>query len=73
MQTEAGQQVREQRRLAELRAILVQALIDEVDGRFADAVSEALQDIVEGRSDPYSSAEALVKRLVADEAESAED
>ena len=66
--TEAGKQLREQRRLAELRAILVQALIDEVDGRFAGAVSAALQDIVDGRSDPYTSAEELVKKLVAGDA-----
>ena len=50
--------------MAELRSILVQALIDEVDTRFADRVSAKLQDIVEGRADPYSSAEALVRSLV---------
>jgi hypothetical protein len=50
--------------LAELRAILVQALIDEVDTRFAERVSEKLRDIVEGRADPYSSAESLVRSLI---------
>jgi LAO/AO transport system kinase len=68
MTTEAGRRQRKQRRLAELRAILVQALIDEVDGRFADAVSAALEDIVQGRSDPYTSSEELVKKLIAGEA-----
>ena len=50
--------------MAELRAILVQALIDEVDTRFADRVNEKLRDIVEGRADPYSSAESLVRSLM---------
>lgn len=62
--TETGRAIRAQRRLAELRAILVQALIDEVDTRFADRVSEKLRDVVEGRADPYSSAEALVRALL---------
>ena len=47
--------------MAELRSILVQALMDEVDTRFADRIAEKLRDIVEGRADPYSSAEALVR------------
>lgn len=64
MTTEAGRAMREQRRLAELRAILLQALVDEVDARFADAVGEKLRDIVEGRTDPYTSAEALVRTLL---------
>jgi LAO/AO transport system kinase len=63
MTTDAGRATRERRRLAELRAILVQALVDEVDARFADEVAERLRDIVEGRTDPYSSAEALVRSL----------
>ena len=68
--TDAGRVIREQRRLAELRAILVQALIDEVDSRFADQVAAKLDDIVQGRSDPYTSAEALVARLVGDDSHS---
>ena len=64
MTTETGQAIREARRMAELRAILVQALVDEVDTRFAARVSERLRDIVEGRSDPYSSAEALVREAI---------
>ena len=64
--TEAGQSIREQRRMAELRAILVQALMDEVDTRFADRIAEKLRDIVEGRTDPYTSAEALVREAVRD-------
>ena len=63
MTTDAGRAIREQRRLAELRAILVQALVDEVDERFSEEVNERLRDIVEGRADPYSSAEALVRSL----------
>ena len=63
MTTEAGRAIREQRRLAELRAILVQALVDEVDSRFSDEVAEKLRDIVEGRADPYTSAETLVRSL----------
>jgi LAO/AO transport system kinase len=58
--TEAGRAIREQRRVAEFQAILYQALIDEVDARFAEQVSARLQDVVDGRADPYSSAEALV-------------
>ena len=64
MTTEAGRAAREARRRAELRHILVQRLIDEVDTRFADAVDEKLRDILEGRSDPYSSAEALVREAI---------
>lgn len=62
--TDAGKEIREQRRTAELRAILVQALVDEVDVRFAAKVSEKLRDILDGRADPYSSAEALVRELI---------
>lgn len=62
--TDAGKEIREQRRTAELRAILVQALVDEVDARFAAKVSEKLRDILDGRADPYSSAEALVRELI---------
>jgi len=68
--TEAGQAIREQRRVAEFRAILYQALIDEVDARFAEQVSERLQDVVDGRADPYSSAEALVAGAMGKESES---
>lgn len=60
MTTEAGRAIREQRRVAEFRAILYQALIDEVDARFAEQVTARLQDVVDGRADPYSSAEDLV-------------
>ena len=40
--------------------------MDEVDERFADRVSDKLCDILEGRADPYSSAEALVAELLDD-------
>ncbi|MGB5267626.1 MAG: methylmalonyl Co-A mutase-associated GTPase MeaB [Polyangiales bacterium] len=59
--TEAGQAIQAQRQVAEFRAILYQALIDAVDVRFAQQVSEKLRDIIDGRADPYSSAEALVR------------
>jgi hypothetical protein len=36
-------------------------LIDEVDARFAAQVSEKLQEVVDGKVDPYSGAEALVR------------
>jgi len=62
--TEAGRAIREQRRVAEFRAILYQALIDEVDERFSERVSEQLRDVVEGRTDPYSAAEALVRGVI---------
>jgi LAO/AO transport system kinase len=62
--TETGRAIQEARRMAELRTILVQALIDAVDTRFADRVSEKLQDILEGKADPYSSAEALVRDAI---------
>jgi len=61
MTTEAGRGIREQRRVAEFQAILYQALIDEVDARFAAQVSKKLQDVVDGQVDPYSGAEALVR------------
>ncbi len=61
MTTEAGRGIREQRRVAEFQGILYQALIDEVDARFAAEVSEKLQDVVDGQLDPYSGAEALVR------------
>jgi len=61
MTTEAGRALREQRRVAEFRAILYESLIDEVDARFAAQVSEKLQEVVDGKVDPYSGAEALVR------------
>ena len=61
MTTEAGRDLREQRRVAEFRAILCESLIDEVDARFAAQVSEKLQEVVDGKVDPYSGAEALVR------------
>lgn len=64
--TDTGRRLGEQRRIAEFRAILYQALIDEVDLRFADRVTERLQDILDGRADPYSSAEALVRAVLGD-------
>jgi LAO/AO transport system kinase len=67
--TEAGRQIREQRRVSEFRAILYQALIDAVDVRFAEEVTEKLQEVVDGRADPYSSAEALVRSAVGDASE----
>ena len=62
--TEAGREIQANRRMAELRAILVQALIDEVDARFADRVSAKLEEILEGRADPYTCAEALVREAI---------
>lgn len=59
--TEAGRVIQASRRVAEFRAILYQALIDEVDARFAEQVRQKLQDVVDGQADPYSSAEALVR------------
>jgi putative protein kinase ArgK-like GTPase of G3E family len=70
MTTEAGRGIREQRRVSEFQAILYQALIDEVDARFAEQVSEKLQDVVDGRVDPYSGAEALVRGAIGDETKS---
>ncbi|MFA9472446.1 MAG: methylmalonyl Co-A mutase-associated GTPase MeaB [Deltaproteobacteria bacterium] len=67
--TEAGQRIREERRISEFRAILYQALIDAVDARFAEQVTEKLQEVVDGRADPYSSAEALVRSAVGDASE----
>jgi LAO/AO transport system kinase len=67
MTTEAGRGMREKRRVAEFRAILYQALIDEVDARFAEQVNERLRDVLEGRADPYSSAEALVRAVMGDD------
>jgi len=61
MTTDAGQAIRARRRTAEFRAILYQALIDEVDSRFTQQVNEKLRDVVDGRADPYSCAEALVR------------
>ncbi|MBW2546512.1 MAG: methylmalonyl Co-A mutase-associated GTPase MeaB [Deltaproteobacteria bacterium] len=67
MTTEAGRVIREQRRAAEFRAILYQALIDEVDARFADEISEKLQDVLDAKIDPYSGAEALSRSAIGDE------
>ena len=67
MTTEAGRVIREQRRVSEFQAILYQALIDEVDARFAEQVREKLQEVVDGRVDPYSGAEALVRSAIGDE------
>jgi LAO/AO transport system kinase len=64
--TPAGQAIREQRQIAEFRGILYQALIDEVDHRFAEQVNDRLCDVIEGRADPYSSAEALVRGALGD-------
>jgi LAO/AO transport system kinase len=62
--TEAGKLHREQRRAAEFRAILVQALIDEVDARFTAQVSEKLRGVLEGEVDPYTSAQELVREAM---------
>ncbi|MBT8469661.1 MAG: hypothetical protein KJN97_13030, partial [Deltaproteobacteria bacterium] len=62
--TEAGKAIQAQRQVAEFRAILYQALIEAVDARFAEQVREKLRDVVDGRADPYSSAEALVRSAV---------
>ncbi len=64
--TDAGRARREARRVSEFRAILYQALIDAVDERFAERVSEQLQKVVDGATDPYSGAEALVQSLIDD-------
>jgi LAO/AO transport system kinase len=64
--TDAGKLRREQRRAAEFRAILVQALIDEIDARFASRVSEKLQKILEGEADPYTCAAELVREAMGD-------
>lgn len=69
-ETEAGRAVRERRRREEFRAILYQALIDEIDERFADEISAGVVDVVEGRGDPYTVAQALVRRATATERES---
>ena len=68
--TEAGRVLQEQRRASEFQAILYQALIDAVDARFAKQVAEKLEDVVDGRTDPYSSAEALVRSALGDAPES---
>ena len=65
--TEPGRAIRERRRVAEFQTILYQALIDEVDARFAEQVSAKLQDVIDGRADPYSSAEALVRGVIGEE------
>ncbi len=59
--TETGKAIQAERQVAEFHAILYQALIEAVDARFAEQVSEKLRDIVDRRADPYSSAEALVR------------
>lgn len=64
--TEAGRLRREERRAAEFRAILVQALIDEVDVRFADRVTDKLEAVLAGRVDPYTGAETLVRDAMGD-------
>jgi LAO/AO transport system kinase len=66
--TKAGKAIQAQRQVAEFRAILYQALIEAVDARFAEQVSEKLRDIVDGRADPYSSAEALVRSAMGEPA-----
>jgi len=70
--TDAGRVIREHRRVAEFRAILYQALIDEVDGRFAAQFTEKLQDVIDGRADPYTSAEALVRAALGEQTRSSE-
>lgn len=62
--TEAGRAIRERRRMAELRAILIQALTDEVDIRFANDIQQKLRSILDGETDPYSSAEELVRETI---------
>jgi len=69
MTTEAGQTIREQRQVSEFQAILYQALIDEVDARFDPQVREKLRDVAEGRLDPYSAAEALVRSAMGGDAD----
>lgn len=64
--TDAGRARREARRESEFRAILYQALIDAVDARFAERVSEQLREVVDGATDPYSGAEALVRSVIDD-------
>jgi len=64
--TDEGRAIDERRRVEELRAILHQALIDEVDARFGDELDTKAKEVIEGRSDPYSVAEDLVRRAVGD-------
>ena len=59
--TESGREIGAQRRVDEFRAILVQALVDEVDARFEERVAESLQAVLDGRVDPYTSAQELVR------------
>jgi len=59
--TEAGRAIGAQRRADEFRAILVQALVDEVDARFEKRVAEGLRAVLDGRVDPYTSAQHLVR------------
>ena len=63
-ETEAGHARQSTRRTEELRAIVYQALIDEADARFAEDVRRGVEQVIEGRDDPYSVAEALVQRAM---------
>lgn len=62
--TEAGHARRAARRAEEFRAIVYQALIDEADARFAGDVERGVEQVIEGEDDPYSVAEALVRRAM---------
>jgi LAO/AO transport system kinase len=62
--TDAGREATERRRASEFRGILHQRLLDALEERFAGDVSMALAEVIEGRVDPYSAAEALVRRVI---------
>ncbi len=62
--TDAGRESVERRRSSEFRAILHQRLLDALEERFAEDVSMALAEVLEGKVDPYSAAEALVRRVM---------
>ena len=65
--TEAGRAIGAQRRADEFRAILVQALVDEMDARFEERVSESLRAVLDGQVDPYTSAQSLVRDALGEE------
>ncbi len=67
--TEAGKAVREQRRIEEFRAILHQALVEEIDARFTNRIAEGVDEVLSGVSDPYSVAVRLVQEALGGEPE----
>ena len=67
--TEAGREAAARRKTSEFREILHQRLLDALEERFAEDVSSALSEVLEGSEDPYSAAEALVRRVLNEENE----